>query len=456
MSNFLSQDWLLNRRHVLRGLGVSLALPLLDCMRPLHAAEAAGKPRRSVFVYLPNGVNTLDFQITQAGADYKFSKSLLPLEKHRANITPISGLHHPHGLGNHHNCSRIWLTGGKLGQADRNTISVDQLMAQITAPQTRFTSMQLSNKGGALSWNADGIQLPAQANPSVTFRQMFEEPKGGIAGQRRSLQRKASILDAVLDEARELGAKLGQDDRGRLEQYLTSVREVEIRTERADGWLDTPRPTIAGSDRSRLNRNVSQQMVGDYFRTMYDLIVLAFQTDMTRVATFSTGVEGQGLKIPEIGIMQDRHSLSHHNNNPKLLDDLTQSDSFNIAQFSYLLDRLSEVKDADGPLIDTTMALYGSGMAFGHSHGNANLPLILAGGSKLGLKHGQHIDFNAPEKSDGYTYDLDHATKHYAICHNPVNKQAHMSNLLLTMAQKMGVETDTFADSNGTVSQIVA
>ncbi|MFT5525367.1 MAG: hypothetical protein ACI9G1_001367 [Pirellulaceae bacterium] len=454
MSNIQRQTWLLNRRHMLRGCGVAMALPLLDCMRPLRAAENSTRPRRSVFIYLPNGVNTLDYQITKAGADYEFSKSLQSLEKHRADITPISGLYHPTGLGNHHNCSRIWLTGGKLGQADRNTISVDQLMAQVTAPLTRFTSMQLSNKGGALSWNADGIQLPAQSVPSVVFNQLFEEPAGGTAKQRRLLQRKGSILDAVLDESRELDKQLGSADRGRLEQYLSSVREVEIRTQRADKWLDIPRPNIEGSDRSRLNRNVSQEMVGDYFRTMYDLIVLAFQTDMTRVATFSTGVEGQGLKIPEIGIKQDRHSLSHHNGNPKLLSDLTASDSFNIAQFSYLLDRLSEVKDADGPLLDTTMALYGSGMAFGHSHGNANLPIVLAGGGKLGLKHGRHIDLNAAGKTEGFTYDLDHPGKHYSICHSPVNSKAHLSNLLLTMAQKMGVETDKFSNANGTLSEI--
>ncbi len=206
----------------------------------------------------------------------------------------------------------------------------------------------------------------------------------------------------------------------------------------------------------RLNRSVSQEMVGEYFRTMYDLIVLAFQTDMTRVATFSTGVEGQGLKIPEIGINQDRHSLSHHNGNPKLMGDLTASDSFNITQFSYLLDRLNEIKDADGPLLDTTMALFGSGMAFGHSHGNANLPLVLAGGGKLGLKHGRHVDFNAAGNAEGYSYRLDKPGDHYRICHQPVNKLAHMSNLLLTMVQKMGVEIDTFADSSGTLSEVEA
>jgi hypothetical protein len=459
MSNIRSQNWLLNRRHVLRGIGVGLALPLLDCMRPLRAADAAprlaARPKRSVFMYLPNGVNTLDYQITKAGADYQFSKSLAPLEKHRANITPISGLHHPHGLGHHHNCSTIWLTGGKIGPSERNTISLDQMMAQVTAPQTRFSSIELSNQGSSLAYTADGIRLPAQANPSVVFRELFEEPAGGVAKQRRGYERRGSILDAVLEEAQTLGNELGRDDRGRLEQYLASVREIEIRTERADKWLDTPRPQVAKADASRLNRNISLEQLGEYLRTMYDILVLAFQTDLTRVATFSTGEEGKGPAVPEIDVKQDRHSLSHHNANPKLMADLTASDTFNIQQFAYFLDRLQETKDADGPLLDTTMALYGSGMAFGHSHGNANLPIILAGGGALGLKHGRHLDFNAAGKADGYQYELATPGKHYAICHKPVNTKALMSNLLLTMAQKMDVPTEKFADSNGPMSELL-
>ena len=160
MAHVLAQNWLLNRRHVLRGLGVTVALPLLNCMRPLRAdaAPSSLKPRRSVFIYLPNGVNTIDFQITNPGADYTFSKILKPLEKHRANITPISGLYHPHGLGHHHNCSKIWLTGGKVGTTERNTISVDQLMAGLTAQHTRYSSVELSNSGGSLG--ALGSKIP--------------------------------------------------------------------------------------------------------------------------------------------------------------------------------------------------------------------------------------------------------------------------------------------------------
>jgi hypothetical protein len=456
MAHYLSQRWLLNRRHVLRGLGVAIALPTLDCMQPLRASAPQTRVKRSVFIYLPNGVNTLDFQVTGMGEQYTLSKSLKPLEKHRAHFTPISGLHHPHGLGHHHNCSSIWLTGGKIGQTERNTISVDQLMAQVTAPLTRFASMEMSNQGHSLACTADGISLPAQGSPGVVFRDMFTEPQGGIAKQRRGLQRQNSILDLVLDEANSLGNQLGRDDRGRLEQYLTSVREVEIRTQRADKWLDTPRPKVDPSVASQLNRDISLERLGEYLRTMYDILVLAFQTDMTRVATFSTGNEGTGPAIPEIGLKQDRHSLSHHNGNPKLMDDLTTSDTFNIQQFAYFLDRLSQVQDAQGPLLDSTMCLYGSGMAFGHSHGNANLPILLAGGSALGIKHGEHIDYNAVGKREGYSYQLDSPGKHYAICHNPVNSKAHLSNLLLTMAQKMDVRTESFADSNGVISEILA
>ena len=401
-------------------------------------------------MYIPNGVNTLDWQITDAGKDYEFSKTLKPLEKFRNVITPISGLHHPNGLGHHHNCSKIWLTGGKLGAADRNTISVDQLMAEQTAPHTRFHSLQMTTQGHSLSWNADGIVLPAQRNPGVVFREMFEEPNGGVTKQRRGLQRRGSILDAVLGEAKALDKQLSREDRGRLEQYLTSVREVEVRTERADKWLDVPRPKVDAGVKSRLNRNVSLQQMGDFLRTMYDVIVLAFQTDVTRVATFSLGGEGDAFAIPEIGITESRHQLSHHGGDEGYMEKLTNYDTFAIEQFGYFLTRLSKTKDLNGKsLLGSTMSLFGSGMSYGHSHGNANLPLVLAGGTDLGLKHGSHIDFNQGH-FEGYT--LDKPGDHYRLCSRPANIDAHMSNLLLLMAQKMGVETDQFGDSNKMIS----
>lgn len=456
MANFLSQNWLLSRRHALKGMGVSLALPFLECMRPLRAAESTPRVKRSVFMYLPNGVNPAEYQIVDQGADYKFSKSLASLERHRANITPISGLYHPNGLGKAHDCSNTWLTGARHDATHQNTISVDQLMARVTETQTRFSSLQLSSENRrSLSWTADGIALPDDSVPGVVFRRLFQEPKDGVAVQRRELNRRGSILDTILAEARRLDSRLGKQDSDRLEQYLTSVREIEIRTQRADGWLDKPRPKLDKSVASHLDRDIPLEQLGEFLRTMYDVIVLAFQTDSTRVATFMTGDEGTGPAVPEIGINFGRHALSHHNGNKEMLANLAASDAFNIEQFSYFLDRLGEVHDADGPLLDTTMALYGSGMAYGHSHGNANLPLVLAGGKALGLKHGRHLDYNALASRDGYDYHAEQPGALVRICHKPVNPKAHMSNLLLTMAQAMDVPVEKFGDNNAEASELL-
>ncbi len=444
--SFLSQSWLIDRRHALRAMGACIPLPFLECMIPLHAAEQKEVPRRAAFIYLANGVHSLNYQITTPGRDYQFSRSLKPLEKHREAITPISGLHHPGALSHHHNCISVWLTGGKLGPSDRNTISVDQKIAEVTAQHTRYPSLEIALTGNSLSWTADGVPLPALRRCSEIFASMFEAPKGGTAAQRRALRRKASVLDDNLAEVHRLEQKMGAADKGRLEQYLTSVREAEIRTRRADAWLDTPLPTISESDRKRTNRDVAATMAGDYFRTVYDLIVLAFQTDVTRVATFSLGGEGDAFSIPEIGITESRHQLSHHGGDPGYMEKLTNYDTFAIEQYSYFLTRLAETTDLGGkPLLGTTMSLFGSGMSYGHSHGNANLPLILGGGSDLGLKHGSHLDFNQGHFKG---YQLDRPGEHYSLCSRPANSDAHMSNLLLLMARRMGVETDTFGDSN--------
>ena len=450
MSNLQTQSWLIDRRHALRAMGTCIALPMLECMIPLKAKEKTETPRRSAFMYLANGVHSLNYQITKPGKDYTFSRSLKPLEKFRNVITPVSGLHHPGSLGHHHNCIDIFLTGAKIGAAHRNTISVDQQMAQVSGQHTRYPSMEIALTQGSLAWTADGVQLPAQRRCSQIFASLFEEPKGGIAAQRKALRRKASVLDDNLAEVRALSQKMGTADKGRLDQYLTSVREAEIRTRRADNWLDTPLPKISEADRKRTNRDIAKTQAGDYFRTVYDLMVLAFQTDVTRVATFSLGGEGDAFAIPEIGITESRHQLSHHGGDEGYMEKLTNYDTFAIEQFSYFLTRLSETKDLNGKsLLGSTMSLFGSGMSYGHSHGNANLPLVLAGGTDLGLKHGSHLDFNQGH-FDGYT--LDKPGDHYRLCSRPANSDAHMSNLLLLMAQKMGVETNQFGDSNKVIS----
>jgi len=465
MSNILTQRWLMNRRHFLRGVGATIALPLLNCMVPLRSVAAGpALPRRAVFVYVPNGVNVLTWQIPKAGRDYEFSAPMRSLEKHRANITPISGLHHPGGLGTAHVCGDLWLTGAKLSQeggAYRNSVSCDQLMAEVTSVHTRISSLELSLASGTglpgnvintLSWSRDGVPLPAEDNPRNIFNRLFGEESGGVEVRRRRLNRRHSVLDTVLNDARSLRRDLGGDDRTKLDEYLTAVREVEVRTERLDSWLNVPKPKLEPSVTGHFQRDVSKSQAGEYYRTMYDLMVLALRTDMTRVITYMSGTEGNGLAIPEIGITQTRHELSHHNGDPEVMARLSKSDTFITEQFSYFLDQLTTTRDGNQPLLNSTMVLFGSGMSYGHSHGNANLPTVLAGGSALGFKHGQHIDYNLPTIK---AYDLANSSGHYSLCGKPVNDKAHLSNLLLTMLQKMEVNAEKFVDSLGPVSELI-
>ena len=455
--NIQCQNWLLNRRHFLRGVGALVALPLLDCMIPARAgaADKAPKPRRSVFLYIPNGVNTLTWQIEKAGADFAFSKPLQSLEKHRADVTPISGLHHPMVLGKHHNCDRVWLTGANVpgdGGAFRNTVSADQLMAEVQGQSTRFASLELAVEGHSLAWSRDGIQIPAERNSRTIFNMLFGVERESKSEISRRLNRRGSILDVVANDAKRVTSKLGSEDRTKLDEYLTAVRQVEVRTERAEAWLNIPKPKIDAADEARLTRKLEMSQVREYHRLFYDLMVLALRTDSTRVITCMICSESNGGAIPDIGISQTRHGLSHHNGDPEQLRRLTETDTFLIEQLSYFLDQLKVQKEEDRPLLDTTQVLWGSGMAYGHSHGNANLPTILAGGRALGYKHGQHIDFNLPKIGK---YNVADTSAHYRICSRPVDENARLSNLLLTMLQRSDVKTEKFQDSLGPISKMV-
>jgi hypothetical protein len=467
MSNFLTQNWLLNRRHFLRGAGAAMALPLLDAMVPMTAsaaaAVAADKPRRSVFVYIPNGVNGMTWQCTKSGRGYELSESLKPLAHHQDDLTVFSGLHHPNGLGQAHVCADTWLTGAKIdAQSARkyeNTVSVDQLMAEVTGQKTRLPSLELSISSGTgrplnsatLAFSRDGVPLPAEDNPRHVFDRLFGAEVGGVAAQRVRLEKRRSVLDAVGDEAKSLRMSLGKDDRTKLDEYLHSVRDVEQRTERLDAWLNVPRPKVDPKLAAPFQHDVTKAKAGEYWRTMFDLIVLALRTDMTRVVTYMNGSEGNGLAIPEIGITSSRHGLSHHNGDPVVLDRLARSDAFIMTQFAHFLDELRKVKDGEDAMLDRTMILFGSGMSYGHSHANSNLPILLAGGRGLGLKHGQHIDYNYPK---GYSYKLDY-DEWRSLCGKPKDGSARLSNLMLTMLQKMEVNAEKFVDSLGAVSEIV-
>jgi len=466
MSNVINQRWLIGRRHFLRGLGASVALPLLNAMQPFRAsADGAEKPRRAVFVYIPNGVNGMAWQVTRPGREFELSPSLQPLAKHRDDFTVFSGLHHPNGLGQAHVCADTWLTGAKIdAQSARkyeNTISCDQLMAELTGQHTRFPSLELSISSGTgrplnsttLAFSRDGVPLPAEDNPRHIFERLFGDEKGGLAAQRARLGMRRSVLDSVYSEANALRQELGKDDKTKLDEYLHSVRDVELRAERLDAWLDIPKPKIDKKLAEPFQRDVPRSKAGEYWRTMFDLIVLALRTDATRVVTYMNGSEGNGLAIPEIGITQARHNLSHHNGDPVVLERLAKSDAFIMEQFAHFLNELGGVKDGDEALLDRTMVLFGSGMSYGHSHANSNLPILLAGGRGMGFKHGQHIDYNKPHLNGEYTLSYD---EWRSLCGKPKDEKARLSNLMLTMLQKMGVTTEKFVDSLAPVSEVLA
>lgn len=446
------KKWQISRRTFLRGAGASIALPLLDCMAALPAPS---KPKRSIFLYIPNGVNTLTWQIEKAGKDFQFTKTLESLERHRADVTPVSGLHHPMVLGKHHNCDRVWLTGADVpadGSAFRNSVSADQLMAEVQGASTRFPSLEMAIEGHSLAWSRDGIQIPAERNTQTIFNMLFGVDKDSKETIRRRLTRRGSILDLVAGEAKRVTGKLGSEDRTKLDDYLTAVRQVEERTQRAGEWLNVPKPELSGADIAHLSRKLDLSGVAAYHRLFFDLMVMALRTDATRVITCMICSESNGGAIPDIGISQTRHGLSHHNGDPEQLRRLTQTDTFLVEQLSYLLDQLKAHQEDGVSLLDTTQVLWGSGMAYGHSHGNANLPTLLAGGRALGYKHGAHVDFNLPKIGQ---YNVADAMSHYKVCSRPVDGDARLSNLLLTMLQRVDVEAEQFQDSVGPMSQIV-
>ena len=343
--NIQTNKWFLNRRRALCGVGASIALPMLDCMRlPCHGATGLPRstpPKRGVFLYIPNGVNTLTWQIQKAGVDYEFTAPLKSLERHRHEVTPISGLHHPLAIGKAHNCDQVWLTGANVpsnGGAFRNTVSADQLIAEVQGESTRFPSLELAIDGFSLAWSRDGIQIPAERNVKSIFERLFGEEGGGKDAATRRLNQRGSILDAVLSDAQSVNGDLGAEDRNTLDEYLTAVRQVELRTKKAQAWLDVPRPKLDSSITGRFKSQMNQEQVREYHRLFYDLMVLALRTDTTRVITCMIGSEANGGAIPDIGISQTRHGLSHHNGDPEQLRRLTQTDTFHVEQFSYFLD----------------------------------------------------------------------------------------------------------------------
>jgi hypothetical protein len=390
-------------------------------------------------------VNTDQWQVSGQGSDYALSPTLEPLAAWRRNITLVSGLNHenatpgPDGGGDHSRATAVYLTGvrpKKTGGSDiRNGVSIDQFAANQIGHLTRVPSMELSTDGARasgrcdsgyscayqynLSWASPTKPVPAEQNPRAAFERLFGSIDSGDASSEARRQSRRSVLDFVLDDARSLERGLSATDREKLDQYLTAVRDVEQRIERAEhASIELPDFTVP------LGIPASYR---DHIRTMFDLMVLAFQTDTTRIITFTLANDGSNRAFPEIGVPEAHHQLSHHRGNPTMLGKIAQIDRFYVEQLSWFLERLYGIPDGSGTLLDSAMVLYGGCISDGYKHLHSDLPIVLAGGGSGALHPGRLLA--APDPTP-------------------------MSNLLLALARLLGVNADRFGDSDGVLEGI--
>lgn len=456
----------MSRRRFLRGVGVSMALPAFESLLPRSATAAAafaggapippattatGAPLRMAFVYVPNGVNLSYWWPKKEGKgkDFEFNRTMLPLARLKDQVQVIAGLDQLNafggkdGPGDHARACATFLTGvraRKTAGADIHAgVSVDQVAARAVGHLTRFPSIELAcdaaRKSGNcdsgyscayqfnLSWASPSLPMTPEANPRFAFERLFGSGAHGERAKslRQRLEQQRSILDFVLDDTRALGGELGSRDRIKLDEYLTSVREIERRIQAAERFRETPDPALdapPGIPASFL----------EHVQLMYDLMFLAFQTDSTRIATFLLAYESSNRTFPDIGVTEGHHNLSHHQGKKATLEKIARIDEWYMRQFARFLERLDEAKDLDGrSILHNSMIVYGSGNGDGNRHNHNNLPLVLAGRGGGSLNPGQFLKFKAQP----------------------------MSNLHLSMLDRMGVTgVVRHGDSTGRVSGI--
>jgi hypothetical protein len=439
------------RRTFLRGLGTAVALPVLDIMLPGKACAApkGGFPKRIAWVYVPNGANMTDWTPKIAGEDFALPMILEPLAKHRRDLTIISGLAcdpanaHGDGGGDHARSSAAFLTGchpRKTAGADiKLGISVDQIAASQIGGETRLPSLELSCDGGQragscdsgyscayqfnLSWRSETQPMNPEVDPRAAFERLFgDSDQAGAsleAAMRRKLYRK-SVLDFILEDARSLERQLGAADRRKLDEYLTSVREIEQRIERAEKFGAAKPP--AGVQPPEMFEHFD-----GHVRLMYDLLALAFQTDSTRISTFTVAHDGSNRPYPWIGIREGHHDLSHHRNDEEKKAKIAKINRFHATQFAAFLDKLKSVPEGNGTLLDHCTILYGSAISDGDKHLHENLPILVAGKGGGHVATGRHVR---------------------------VDDKTPITNLYRSMLDNLGVPTEKIGDSTGTLDAV--
>ena len=426
----------LPRRTFLRGVGVTVALPFFDAMAPALSALAktAPPPRRLGCLYIPNGTIHGHWVPPATGANYELSPILSPLASLKDRFNVLTGLAHMQadsrgdGNGSHPRATAVWLTGVHAYDRDRTGLAavtlattVDQIAARELGKDTRLASLELSLEkptqiacdsedcffSNTISWRSPTTPLPMESHPRVVFERLFGD--GGTAQQRLARTRRVgTILDSVSDEVAGLNRALGSSDRTKLTEYLDAIREIEQRIQ-----ITEQHGVETGMALPERPDDIPETFE-EHARLMFDLQVLAFQADITRVTTLLMGREGSPRTFENIGVPEQHHSCSHHINNPKLMARKAKIDQYHVQLLGYFLRRLRDTPDGDGSLLDHSLILYGSGMGNGNVHDHVNLPCLVAGGATGQLKGGRHLAY--PDKTP-------------------------MANLLLTVLDKMGVPT---------------
>lgn len=413
----------LSRRRLLRAAGVSIALPVLDSLLPrAKAGEKAGDvPRRMVCVCTPLGLHPQAFFPEQAGKDYSLSPYLEPLADLRDDFTVISGLSHP-DVGSSHDSLFSFLTAAphpEIRAGFRNSISLDQYAADFIGDRTRFRSLSLSAEGFGLSWTRSGALVPPDLYPATVFARLFLEGRPDeVEAQARRLQNGQSILDSVREQAQQIQPALGRRDREKLDEYLTSVRELEQRMVTAEAWSKRPKPKVdAKPPQNNLN---SADLIGKT-RLMFELMHLALQTDSTRLITLL--LLGTSLVPPIPGVSQGHHDLSHHGQDPKKIEQLKTIELEKMKTLKEFVAKLKQTEEQGESLLDRTMVFFSSNLGNASNHSSKNLPILLAGG---GFQHGAHLAFDPA-------------------------KPPPLSNLYVSMLQRLEIESDQFGSSSGTL-----
>jgi hypothetical protein len=402
----------LPRRTFLKGAGISLALPWLDAMSRganslTHAGSIAASetPRRAVFCFFGLGLNGRDFTPVDTGSNYTVTPILKPLEALRHDFTVVSGLKLTYSGG--HTGDRTFLTGTNTRSAGAKLrISCDQELAQAIGRQTRFPSLSLGLKRGTgfgsyydqtLSWSPSGTPIPSENRPHVLFDQLFRQDTAESIDRREAeFVRRASVLDSLREAAQRLNGVLGIQDRRKLDEYLTGIRDLERRMQAEKEWLRRPKPNVPmiefGKEQA-LDPDKTGLEYRRYQRLMYDVIALALQTDSTRVIAYLArmdGNDGTGA-WQDMGNPYHYHGMTHHGEDPDMLKWFTQADIWYMEDWAYFLNKLKSIKEGDGTLLDHTLVAYGSSGGAINAHHNHHLPTMLAGGSRLGVKHQGHL-----------------------------------------------------------------